>query len=240
MKNRILFLMAVSLITGLTSCEYDNYDAPALELKGRLVYQGRPLEVGYNDVSFQLWENPPRYGGNTAISVPLAQEGNFSSLLYKGDYKLIFTKGQGPFIMPPNENNDTIYFSINDNKTMDIEVIPYYMFKDEVKYSYNKTTNNVTVSFSLEQITGGTEKEVEFIRILYNSTQFVKNGDANYYLGYNTTAWPKDGIANFTKTFELVERPVQNPNQDYLYLRVAIKIRQVEDPLYSPVYKLQL
>lgn len=240
MKNRIIFLMVVSLIVGLTSCEYDNYDAPSLELKGRLVYQGKPLEVGYGDVSFQLWEAFPRYGGNTSVSVPLAQEGSFSSLLFKGDYKLIFAKGQGPFIMPPNESNDTIYFSMNGNKTMDIEVVPYYMFKDEVEYSYNKENNNVTVSFGLEQITGGTEKEVEFIRILYNSTQFIKNGDANYYLGYNTTAWPKDQIKDFSRTFELKERPIQNPNQDHLYLRVAVKIRQVEDPLYSPVYKLQL
>ena len=49
----IKFYIDISLIMFFifSSCEYDNYEEPKSRLYGKIVYQGEPINVGFNDVT---------------------------------------------------------------------------------------------------------------------------------------------------------------------------------------------
>jgi hypothetical protein len=240
MKRIYYYLAIICLFIGASSCGYDNYDEPSSMFKGKITYNGETIYMGYGEVYFQLWEYPQKYGGNVQNDVPISQNGEFGIIMFDGTYKLIFPQNQGPFRMKPDaETNDTIFIALKGNKEYDVEVLPYYMFDGDVQYSYDKPTGLMDVSVKLKKIiTDANQRSVEYVRVLYNATQFVGN-TGDYYLGYKTVGWPAD-VTNINLNLEPKERPTQNPGQDYLYFRVGVKIQNVEDLLYSQVVKINL
>jgi hypothetical protein len=118
----------MGMAASLMSCNYDNYDEPSFQLDGRIVYQGEPIGVSYNDVYIELWESGWQRLGNIGVAVD--QDGSYSSPLFKGDYKMIIPNNQGPFRKITNDqtSNDTISVNLSGSRTIDIEVMPYYNY----------------------------------------------------------------------------------------------------------------
>lgn len=233
MKNINLIILLLIVVSFISSCSKDNYDAPSSLLEGRLLYNGDPINVNSSDVSFQLWELG--WQKNFSLTVNVAQDGSYSSMLFDGTYKLIIPANQGPFKSLTNDEtgNDTILVEMNGSKTLDIEVQPYYMVRD-AQFSVNG--KSVTGTFRAEKIVTGAEgRDIEKVYLYVNRTMFVGNS-------YNIANAEKAGadIRDSNAISMTLTVPDLNPTQSYLYARVGIKIAGVEDMIFSPVQKIDL
>jgi hypothetical protein len=175
MKIKLIWLMVIALSAGLASCNTDNFEEPESKLQGRIVYQGEPLNVGYNEVNMQLWE--PGWQLRAPINVAVDQDGSFSAVLFNASYKLIIQPFQGPFRSIPNPatNSDTILVNLTGSQTLDIEVMPYYMIRNPQMTSASRKVN---ANFRLEKIINDVNaKNVEQVALYVNKTTFVDRGN---------------------------------------------------------------
>lgn len=228
MKKFVLFMpLIMFFIVFLTSCEYDNYEEPKSRLYGKIVYQGEPINVGFNEVTFELWE--PGWQLKIPIDVIVAPDGSFSSLLFDGTYKLRIPTWQGPF----KSKTDTMTINLKGNQELDIEVEPYYMIRNP---NFSISNNMISASFGLEKIITGEEaRDIEKVYLYVNKTQFV---DIQSNMGKSELS------GSDIENFDLITLTTPIPNltvkQDYLFVRIGVKISHVEDFLYSPVQKINL
>ena len=223
----------MGIAASLASCSYDNYDEPSFQLDGRIVYQGEPIGVSYNDVYIELWESGWQRLGNIGVAVD--QDGSFSSLLFKGDYKMIIPNNQGPFKKITNEQsgNDTIPVNLTGSRTMDIEVMPYYMIRNS---SINGGTNKVTATFDLEQIiTNSDAKNVQEVSLYVSRTAFVDNRTS-----IATSNVGGGDLEDLTSISLEVTVPDRVPTQNYGYARIGVKLEGVEDRIFSQIVKVNL
>lgn len=195
------------------------------------MYKGEPLNVQYGNVNFELWQ--PGFGANGAINVNINQEGGYSAKLFDGNYKLVFAANQGPFLWPKNlkGTQDTIAVNINGNKTMDIEVMPYYMIRNT---SLIAASGKVNGSCKLEKIiTDVNAKNIERVSLYINKTQFV---DVSSNVGFQDLTG--SAIVDLNNLNMSVTIPILVPTQNYVYARIGVKIAGVEDLIFTPVVKL--
>lgn len=230
MKLNSFFIILCVLAVSFASCSKDNYDAPGSAFTGRIVYQGTPIEVEYNQVRFQLWQSG--FGKLTPIDVVVKPDGSFSSLLFNGSYKLSFPGGQGPYMTLHNgSTKDTLNVNINGSTNMDINVVPYYMVKNP-QFSVNNGA--VTGTFSLEKIiTDVNAKNIERVALYLNNTIFVSGGA-------NVAVTNLDGsqIADMNNISLTTTIPTLTRTQNYIFARIGVKISGVEDMIFSPVKEL--
>jgi hypothetical protein len=224
--------ISIYLLTGVlsllfASCVYDNYDEPESRLYGNVVYQGEPINVGFNQVTFELWE--PGWQTDIPIDVIVAPDGSYSAVLFNSTYKLTIPPSQGPF----RTINDTTTVNLNGDEELNIEVEPYYMINNT---NITSSGNTVNATFGLEQIiTGSDAKEVERVYLYVNKTQFVdiqSNMERNELAGADI-----DNMSNISLTVPVPDFVV---DQNYLFARVGVKIQNVEDLLFSTVQKINL
>lgn len=232
-------------ITGLLiamtafACKKDNYDEPKTTFQGSITYQGEAINVASLAVNFELWE--PGWGKSGAIAVQVKEDGSFSSLLFNGNYKLIIPAGQGPFrsIINNATNSDTIPLNISGNTTMNIEVMPYYMIRNQ---QISKSGTTAVATFKLEQIiTDANARSIENVYLYLNQTSIVDQ--SNYKV---RTAVTGSSIADLNNVYMSVDIPSSmssvgtTGDQNYAFARIGVKIAGVEDLLYSTVVKIDL
>ncbi|MBC9797104.1 DUF3823 domain-containing protein [Sinomicrobium weinanense] len=230
MKTLKINSIAYLVVLCLASCGIDNFDDPETYFSGRVVYEGEPLQVRHGEVGFQLWQ--PGYGDPGAIGVPVNQDGSFSARLFDGVYKLVFTDNAGPFRTEiiSEEQLDTIFFTLEGDMTMDVEVTPYYTVRDA---QFSLSGNTVQASCSVEQvITGEEAKNVERVTLYLNGTNFVSDNDQENYAGANAEI---NDLGAVNVSAEIPEDNVRN----YVFARIGVKISGVEDMIFSPVEKLE-
>ncbi|GAB3027373.1 hypothetical protein GCM10027051_35280 [Niabella terrae] len=216
-----------------SSCAKDNYDPPSSSFSGRLVYQGEPINLEYNQVNFELWQ--PGFGKSAAINVSVGQDGNFSSLLFNGNYKLVFTANQGPFYWPRNASGavDTVNVDISGSKQMDLEVTPYYMIRNPQLTVSGQT---LTATCALEKIiTNEQAKDVERVSLYINKTQFVSGNNTQNIAKTDIGGGDLTDLGNIVIQAEI---PEITPTQNYIFARIGLKIAGVEDMIFSPLQKL--
>ncbi len=231
MINRYYYILTMFTII-MSSCKKDNYDPPESQFRGRVVYNGEALNVEHDQVFFQLWQ--PGFGKLAPINVAVAQDGTYSSLLFNGNYKLVFGGGLGPFMSKTVSTaaKDTIFVNINGNQTLDIEVTPYYMIRNP---SISANGRTLSASISLEKIiTDANAKNIERVTLYVNKTQFV-SGNAN-----SNIASDDGDISNLNNIVMRLDVPNITPTQNYVFARVGVKIEGVPDLIFSPLQKIQL
>jgi len=233
MKINIFAILCFALGVSLSSCEHDNFEAPESKLEGRIVYNGEPINVGYNEVNMQLWE--PGWQLRSAINVLVDQDGSYSALLFDAPYKLVIQPAQGPFRSIKNEvtQSDTIMVDLKGDQTLDIEVMPYYMIRNA---QIAKAGSDVTANFGLEQIiTDANAKNVENVTLYVSRTMFVDRGN-----NIATKQLNGGDITDMNNISMSLTVPALTTAQSDIFARVGVKIAGVEDMLYSPVQKLPL
>lgn len=174
------------------------------------------------------------FGKIGSINSTFAQDGSYSALLFDGEYKLDIPNGQGPFqwIQLPSGSPDSIAISMKGSKTLDLEVIPYYMIRTP---QFSAAAGKVTGTIKIEKvITDATGKNIDAVRIYLNKTQFVSGGDFNISQSEISGA----SITDLNKVSLTVNIPSISPTQNYIFARIGIKISGVEDMIFSPVQKL--
>lgn len=227
-KNLILSVFNLMI---MASCEFDNYEEPGSKLQGRIVYQGQPIGVAYNEVEFQLWE--PGWEQNKPINVTVSQEGEFSALLFNADYKLIIPPHQGPFITPENEetHSDTLLISLNGDMTRDIEVMPYYMI---VNTQFKTSGGAVNASFGVDKIiTGVDERSIERVNLYMSKTYFVDSRTS-----VSSAEISGADISDLSNIDLSANIPDMTPDQSYVFARIGVKIDGVEDMIFSTIEKI--
>ncbi|RYF44977.1 MAG: DUF3823 domain-containing protein [Chitinophagaceae bacterium] len=230
MKKILFYTLAVTMFGGLASCKKDNYDAPSSTLTGRLMYQGTPVEVEHNQVSFDLFEYG--FGSLGPIGGTFQQDGSYSHLLFDGDYKMVIRPEQGPFVINAAGKVDSISIQLRGNQELNIEVVPYYMIRN-AQITGNATTANAT--FNLDKIISGTdERAIDRVVFFINKTTFVSANDQIA----STTIQGAD-LTSMTGITMSVPIPSITPTQNYVFGRVGVKIAGVEDWLLSSVVRIQ-
>lgn len=225
----IILLLAVVL--GTASCKKDNYEAPSSTLKGRIMYNGEEIGLEYNQVPIELYQ--PGFGKVGAITAPLAQDGSYSSLLFDGDYKMIIPASQGPFQWRETTPGvrDTLAVKMSGNQTLDLQATPYFLIRAA---TYRVNSGAVTATFRADQIiTGTSAKTIERINLYINKTQFVSGADNISNAEIAGTAILNPAAITLTATV-----PTISPAQNYVFVRVGLKISGVEDMIFSPLQKI--
>ncbi|UYQ91746.1 DUF3823 domain-containing protein [Chitinophaga horti] len=232
MKFRSSYILVLAIGTSLFSCKKDNYDPPSSSLTGRVVYQGEPIAVQHNQVSFELYQYG--FGKVGPMGHTFAQDGTYSTLLFNGEYKLVIPAAQGPWVPKATSGKpDSINITVSGSQQLDIEVMPYYMVRTP---QFTAAAGKVNATFRLEQIVTGTSaKAVENVALYVNKTQFVGEG-VDYNDGIATIAG--GAITDMNNIALSVNIPTYNVTQNYVYARVGIKIAGVEDRLFSQVVKV--
>jgi len=232
MKLQLIIILGV-LSSFLYSCGLDNYDAPGSVLEGRLVYNGEPINVSYNDVTFQLWE--PGWQKKAEINVAIDQDGSYSALLFNANYKLIIPSNQGPFRSKPNAESasDTILVNLSGNKVLDIEVEPYYMIRNPL---FTVAGRVVTGTFKADKIiTRVNAKNIEEVAIYVNKTMFV-----DFRSNVASTTMAGSTITDLSTISLNTSVPTLVPTQTYVFVRIGLKIQGIEDRIFSPIVKVNL
>ncbi|KIA95161.1 hypothetical protein OC25_07465 [Pedobacter kyungheensis] len=234
MKNRFYFIIGPIIAVLFSACKKDNYDAPQADFTGRIVYKGEPIGVQYGQVNFELWQSG--FGNYSALNVNVNQEGSFSAKLFDGNYKLVFSVNQGPFLWKTNAagKQDTLAVNISGSKTMDIEVTPYYMIRGATLTAASGKVNGFC---KLEKIiTDANAKNVESVSLYINKTQFVDGG--NNFGGAAVQTLSGAAIADLNNLNLSVTIPAITPAQNYVFARIGVKIAGVDDMIFTPVAKI--
>jgi len=230
-RFQIIYVLVLSIL--FVSCEKDNFSAPKSILSGNIVYKGEPIGVEYDQLRLQLWQ--PGFGKLAPIDAPVSQSGSYSAVLFDGNYKLVFPKGRGPFMTIQKDAGakDTLFVKLTGNQKLDLEVLPYYMIRNA---QFNGGESRVSATLKLEKIiTDVNAKTIERVSLYVNKTEFADRA-TNIAVTNIAGADVKDlNAVNITATV-----PALTPTQKYVFARVGVKIKDVEDMLFTTVQKIQL
>jgi hypothetical protein len=229
MKTLCGSLLAGILI--LAGCKKDNYDPPSSSLSGRVTYQNQPVSVrsfsstnlGNTVTMLELYQKG--YAFHTKIPVNVAQDGTYSAIVFDGDYQLVRSRGNGPWV----DNSDTINVQVRGTTTMDVPVQPYYIVQNE---KFQKSGASVTATVSVKQVVTG--KAVDRATLFLNSTQFV---DVNN----NIARSEKSGadVADLSKDLSF-SQAIPTTLKGACYARIGVKANGVGEYIYTPVQKIDL
>ncbi|WP_121355380.1 DUF3823 domain-containing protein [Flavisolibacter nicotianae] len=231
MKRHFLPIALAVFCLAAFSCKKDNYEEPKSKLTGKFHYKGEAIQVQYDQVPFELYQDG--FGKVGPINGALTQEGTYSHVLFDGDYKLVVRAGQGPFYWPQTGGkSDTLLLSVKGDTQRDIEVEPYYMIRSP---QISKTGGNVTATFKIEKIItdAARAKDVQTATLFINKTQFVSGND-----NIARTNIAGSAIADPNNVSLSVAIPTISPTQNYVFARIGVKIAGVEDWIFSPVVKI--
>jgi len=231
MKIKLQYILLFALYGAAVSCAKDNYKEPSSKLTGRVVYQGEALGFENYQVPYELYQFG--FGKVGSIGSTFDQDGNYSAVLFDGDYKLIIPNGQGPFIWKKTSsgNPDSIAISLRGSQTLDLEVTPYYMIRNP---QVTGGSGKVSATFKLDKITTGADaRDIENVTLYINKTQFVSGADNIGQAGIGG-----GDITDPNNVSLSVNVPSITPTQNYVYARIGLKIAGVEDRLFSPVVKV--
>lgn len=232
MKNKFHYIILLALGIAFMSCEKDNYESPSALLTGHLVYQGTPLQLQYDRVSYELYQEG--FGKTGPISSTFTSEGAFSHLLFDGTYKMVVPDGQGPFVWgEAADMPDTLIITLNGSTNMDIEVVPYWMVRNP---QLSASSGKVTGTFGLEQIiTDANAKSIENATLYVGKTLFAgPEATVAFDVIEGSAITDVNNVSLSTTVPELI------PTQDYVFARIGVKIAGVDDMIFSPVQKIQL
>lgn len=233
MKVYHTMIVAIIAMTVL-SCKKDNYTPPSLLLNGRVVYKGEPLQLQYNQVGYELYQYG--FGLVGAISQFFTQEGNYSSMLFPGDYKLTVPNASVPFLWKKTTTGkpDSLSINVNDSKTFDIEVTPYYMIRSP---QLSASGGKVKASFKVEKIITdvASAKDIDKVVLLINRTAFVSD-DGNERIG--STSLLGTDITDPNNINLEVSIPTIVPAQNYVFARIGLRIKSLNSYIFSPVQKI--
>lgn len=174
------------LVTGVlvTSCEFDNYDAPNVTFKGALLYnnvdtvyvqQSANNDVNGASVYFNLFEPASGYTKwkSTPIRVVVGSDGTFSSVLFADTYKLVMPAGNGPYMA----STDTTVVKLTGNQFLNIPVTPYYLVRNFTP-TLSSSDSIVTANFKIDKIiTDANAKSIGSVFLYINRTIIVDGGN---------------------------------------------------------------
>lgn len=243
MRIHFKFFLFIGFVCCFFSCKKDTYSPPSSSFTGKITYQGTPIYVkastsNNNNVFFELWQSG--FGKSGAIIVNIAQDGTYSSLLFDGTYKLVIPKAQGPFMSLTNTdtNSDTIPLTISGSKSMNIEVLPYYMLSSS-SFTLGKDSTVSGICKLQKIITNVNAKDIDYVAIYVNRTSIVD--DDNQIASASITGSSITDMSNVKLSTKIPTSitSIGSGTQSYFFARIGVKISGIEDMLFSPIQQIQ-
>lgn len=224
MKRTLYFFCAVFLVV-LSACEKDNLYAPTAVLSGNVTFEGQPIGVRSNGVQFEIWQ--PGFAFFTKIPLTIAPDGSFKALLHNGDYKLVRLPNAGPWV----NNTDTINVSLNGSATVDIPVEPYFVIRNA---SFTRNGSTVSATFTVEK-NGTHTRTLETARLFLGRYYLLDAGNNG-----NAANAQASGLVLGQPVTVNLTIPAAIANDDFIFARVGIKTRDIQEYLYNTSTKMTL
>lgn len=223
MKNKIFLFLLILVVTG-AACKKDNVKAPTSTITGQVVFNKQKLGLRSNGVQLELWQRG--FELFSKIPVYVDQDGTFSAKVFNGDYKLTLLRGNGPWA----DKTDTINVSVNGSADVEVNVDPYFLLNNA---AFTRNASTINATFNLQRI--NTSKDLELVRIYIGQTIIT---DQNNNAG---TATKLAAAVDITQPVALsINVPGSLAAKDYVFVRVAVKTRDVGELLYSEPVKVSL
>ena len=226
MKTKIYILLCC--VIALAGCDYDNYEAPKSQLRGRIVYDEesvglRQTGTGQDYNVLELYQ--PGFEGTAPIPVYVAQDGSFSAMLFDGTYRMVAKNGSGPWV----DSGTELWFDVRGNTVVDFPVTPYYVIRDA---RFNTGDGKLTVSFRIARgaftlINGKPDALLESIALYINNTQFVDDATFRKKVDAASLTLGSQSITVNLQDAELQKYPV-------LYARIGVGTQGVTPKIYTP------
>lgn len=224
MKLQIFLYPLFLSVLIIAGCEHDNFEEPASEITGEVVYNGEPIGVKSNEIELELWQSG--FELDNDIPVFVDQDGSFSATLFDGEYQLVLREGNGPWV----NNTDSIDVQLNGSAEVDIPVEPFYIISDE---SINHNNGTIEATFTVQEINNS--QNLEFVGLYIGINTIVDQ----IYNEINSTISDEEIDFN-TQTTASVNLSGELSNRDYVFARVGLKVAGRSELLFTPVYKIEL
>ena len=224
MKLRYLITLVATASLFLASCAYDNFEAPASSLSGRVVYNGNALSVRNNGVRLFLWQNG--YPLKDRIEVFLNQEGNFSSSLFPGQYKLVRVE-DSPW---QPQTADTILVDVQGDTKVDVPVIPYFTISNA---SIQKSGTTISAQFVVNKVVQNAN--VDRVVLYLGKSILTDNVRNELSIDGNTGSLVLGQPMTISGAL-----PNNLKNLDYVFARLGVKSTSSGEFIYTQVQKIAL
>ena len=235
--KKLFYFLSLILAVCFTSCELDNYEEPNINLVGKVTYQGRPIYVRNNQVTFRLYEPGWELSSSTYMNVQVAQDGTFSAGVYSGKtYKLERQANIGPWVNPTED--DIIIVDNYNGKEIEMPVTPYYLL-DEAEATCNGRM--VTASCKITEVTPGMAIDKVGLYVGRNIiTDDVRNLGQGGYQEINTGLAAGQTV-NFSvdlSGFSINSTNNSLPQTGFAYARMGLKISGIDAMVFTEPIKI--
>ena len=251
MKQGKLILTLVALPAVFAGCDIfqvDNMDAPDSQFTGAVVFNGEPVGVRNptNSAQILLWQtdwdvdNPNRI--ESSIPVYLEPSGEFSAMLFDGEYEIEMVNNAGPWQNDATPRSRTV--SIRGDTELDLAVQPYYTIEEEnITYSANPAPGgSITATFKVGQHV--TSPLVERVGVYVNTTTFVdrtRRTSVTERVRADLPELATNGTITLTVNLPDNIHTTQGPDRrNAVYVRVGVKPVGLNELAYTQVYKIDI
>lgn len=229
----------------MTSCEYDNYDAPSYVFSGQLKCDGENFPFDSNRGLLRVFQKGYGKvdGGGTGIRTN--DEGHYQQPFFDAEYKMTLVNKALPFELPDFESlgagkgYDSITYHFNSNVTQDFEVRPYYKLKN---LNAELKNGNIVATFNIEKMTNTVKAAPKIVktRIWLSTSSLVNSGikctrssDVEYI--DDTTLQVYIPLSEYRKKENFIDN-----YRTYAFYRVAIELEGMNEYfLFSTIKKIE-
>lgn len=240
-------LAIVSLLAEfcMTSCEYDNYEAPTYLFSGQLKCDGENFPFDANKSLLRVYQRGYGKvdGGGTGIRID--EEGHYQQLFFNAEYKLTLDNKSFPFELPDFESLgagkgfDSITYRMNSNVTKDFEVRPYYKLK-HLKAALKN--GHIVATFTIEKMTNTVKAAPKIVKTrIYVSTSSLVNSGIKC-MRANDVEYIDDTTLETSIPLSEYRKKENFPNnfRTYAFYRIALELEGMNEYfLFSPIQKIE-
>jgi hypothetical protein len=180
------------------------------------------------------------------MNIHLNMSGDYSAMVYDGEYEIQVVDGSGPWLNDPVRKP----VSVRGATQFDIPVQPYYTVQDEIITFSPSTgpTNGGTITATFRVGQHNTSQLVERVGVFVNTTTFVdRNRRLTNVTQHERTAAQIQTQLNANETITISVtlpadiRVTRSPEpRTHVYVRVGVKAVGVTELAYSEVVRLAI
>lgn len=224
MKVISRIISVVMLLTLLSSCGFDNFDAPTSTLVGKVTYNGTPLNIRGTGEAVRLQLFQDGFDKRDAIEMFVGQDGTFSAKLFDGQYKMVTRDGNGPWV----NSRDTTIVNVKGTTEVSLEVTPFFTISGE---NIAVSGSAMNASFTVNQIVS--TAEINKAMLILSKTQFADDVNNIFRKDFTEVA---AGVVTLSAD---ISGNNEITNAKALYGRVGIYTKGADQAIYSPTIKLK-
>ena len=228
MKKVIYICLLLTAV--IYGCEVDNYDPPASQLSGRIVFNGDPVYVRQGISVLQLYQ--PGFELKYPINVNVKDDGTFSSLLFDGNYQLVRIAGNGPW----ESNTDTIAVEVRGSARVEVPVTPYFTISNA---AFSVENDSVKASCTVTNQVSG--RQVERVVLIVGKTTILDDLTKIVPSTVDLLSSKPGAGLNLSQPVALSQHLSVSPlsAQAHLFARIGVKTVGVTELIYSPVFRIR-